>query len=73
MKNKLKKKYYHVHVNYGGDQGFSVMFEADWMGKPNKDDILAFAIDMDKIEDEDIEYADVVEEVTKKEFERFNK
>jgi len=61
-------KYYHVHVKYESQEGFSVWFMNDFPAKPNFDDIVAYALDSGKIDVDDGNDVDEATEVSKKEY-----
>jgi len=67
----METKYFHIHVNYGGNaNGFSAWLA---MSNPVPDmidaDIIGHAVDSGLIEPDDIEYVDQVNEVTRKDYE----
>jgi len=64
----MKKSYYHLHVNYGGDTGFSVFFHLTPVCEMNQADLIGHAIDQGLIEPDDDQYVDQVNEISEVEF-----
>jgi len=61
-------KFYHIHVNYGGNSGFSVHFHLTPVTDMNDADLIGHAIDNGLIEPDDDQYVDEVNEITEEEF-----
>lgn len=62
------KKYYHIHVNYGSNDGYSAWIEVDYVDGINDSDIIKLATNQNEIDPDDADFVDEVNETTKDDF-----